>query len=144
MRGDMMAASSSTLAKLAPGTTVATARRQLTQALRAQGLDTPDLDARILTAHAPGLNHAGLAAQSARGLTRAEAETLMALAARRLMREPVARILGVKEFWGLPLRLNAETLVPRPETETVVEAALAALGAGHHSIQRHGVSLRLA
>ena len=46
---------------------------------------------------------------------------------RRLAREPVARILGVKEFWGLPLRLNAATLVPRPETETVVEAALAAL-----------------
>ena len=54
-----------------------------------------------------------------------------ALAARRLDREPVARILGVKEFWGLPLRLNAATLVPRPETETVVEAALAAIdGAG--------------
>ena len=48
--------------------------------------------------------------------------------ARRLAREPVARILGVKEFWGLPLALNADTLVPRPETETVVEAALAALG----------------
>ena len=42
-------------------------------------------------------------------------------------REPVARILGVKEFWGLPLRLNDATLVPRPETETVVEAALAAI-----------------
>ena len=42
-------------------------------------------------------------------------------------REPVARILGVKEFWGLPLRLNDATLIPRPETETVVEAALAAI-----------------
>jgi release factor glutamine methyltransferase len=41
---------------------------------------------------------------------------MAALAARRLEREPVARILGVKEFWGLPLRLNAATLVPRPET----------------------------
>ena len=49
------------------------------------------------------------------------------LAARRLDREPVARILGIKEFWGLPLRLNDATLVPRPETETVVEAALAAI-----------------
>ena len=52
-----------------------------------------------------------------------------ALAARRLGREPVARILGMKEFWGLPLRLNDATLVPRPETETVVEAALAAIDA---------------
>jgi release factor glutamine methyltransferase len=51
-----------------------------------------------------------------------------AIAQRRLEREPVARIVGTKEFWGLPLTLNADTLVPRPETETVVEAALAALG----------------
>jgi release factor glutamine methyltransferase len=43
----------------------------------------------------------------------------------------VARIIGHKEFWGLPLRLNADTLLPRPETETVVEAALAAVDAGH-------------
>src|SRR5262249_705232 len=45
--------------------------------------------------------------------------------------EPVARILGRKEFWGLPLKVNAETLLPRPETETVVEAALAALDCEH-------------
>ena len=45
-------------------------------------------------------------------------------ARRRLNGEPVARILGHKEFWGLPLRLSAETLVPRPDTETVVELAL--------------------
>jgi release factor glutamine methyltransferase len=58
-------------------------------------------------------------------LAPAEAQAIAALAARRRAHEPVARILGRKEFWGLPLRLNAETLVPRPETETVVEAALA-------------------
>ena len=51
-----------------------------------------------------------------------------ALTARRLSREPMARILGHQEFWGLPFRLSPETLVPRPETETVVEAALAAIG----------------
>src|SRR5262249_34580849 len=55
------------------------------------------------------------------------AGTIAGLSARRLGREPVARILGRKEFWGLPLKVNAETLLPRPETETVVEAALAAL-----------------
>ena len=47
-----------------------------------------------------------------------------------MAREPVARILGFKEFWGLKLKVSAATLVPRPETETVVEAALAALDAG--------------
>jgi release factor glutamine methyltransferase len=51
------------------------------------------------------------------------------LANRRLTSEPVARILGYKEFWSLPLRVDAATLVPRPETETVVEAALAAIDA---------------
>ena len=52
-----------------------------------------------------------------------EIAAIDALAARRLKREPVARILGLKEFWGLPLS-HARRLVPRPETETVVEAAL--------------------
>ena len=59
-----------------------------------------------------------------------EAKRLIALAARRLEREPVARILGVKEFWGLPLRISKSTLVPRPETETVMEAALDAIDQG--------------
>ena len=63
-------------------------------------------------------------------MTGAEAGAVAALTSRRLAREPVARIVGRKEFWGLPLKLNAHTLVPRPETETVVEAALAALDRG--------------
>src|SRR5262249_51477052 len=63
-----------------------------------------------------------------RTLTAAEAAVVSALMARRLTHEPIARIVGAKEFWGLTLKLNGDTLVPRPETETVVEAALAALG----------------
>ena len=106
---------------------IATARRTLTQAFRDNGLDTPELDARLLMGCALGLDHSGLVAQSDRQMTQAEADAIAALASRRLAREPVARILGVKEFWGLPLKLDAQTLVPRPETETVVEAALAAL-----------------
>jgi release factor glutamine methyltransferase len=89
---------------------------------------TPDLDARLLVAHALGLDHAALVVQGDRRLTPAETDRVAASAARRLKREPVARILGSKEFWGLPLRLNVATLVPRPETETVVEAALAVVG----------------
>ena len=49
---------------------------------------------------------------------------------RRLRGEPVARILGETEFWGLPFKLNAATLVPRPETETLVEVVLAAKPVG--------------
>ena len=111
----------------APGMTVAQARRALTDAFRQAELDSPELDARLLVGHALGLDHTGLTIESARSLGDDAAHALTALAARRLEREPVARILGVKEFWGLPLRLNDATLVPRPETETVVEAALAAI-----------------
>ena len=107
---------------------IAAARRALTQRLRDAGLDTPDLDARILVGHALKLDHAALAAHADRRLTDEEADAIAALARRRIDREPVARIVGTREFWGLPLALNADTLVPRPETETVVEAALAALG----------------
>jgi len=110
--------------------TVEQARRQLTQNFREAGLDSPELDARLLVGHALGLDHAGLAAQAPRLLRVSEWEAISALAARRLQHEPIARILGAREFWGLPLRLNAETLVPRPETETVVEAALAAIDQG--------------
>ncbi|MET0710030.1 MAG: peptide chain release factor N(5)-glutamine methyltransferase, partial [Tardiphaga sp.] len=53
-----------------------------------------------------------------------EAARLEHLAARRINGEPIARILGVREFWGLSLTLSADTLVPRPDTETIVEAAL--------------------
>ncbi|MGH6771022.1 MAG: peptide chain release factor N(5)-glutamine methyltransferase [Xanthobacteraceae bacterium] len=108
---------------------IADARRTVAQRFRNSGIDTPELDARILIGHALGLDHAALAARPERTLSAADAEAIDALAQRRCAREPIARIVGVKEFWGLPLALNADTLVPRPETETVVEAAFAALGA---------------
>jgi release factor glutamine methyltransferase len=112
----------------APKLSVADARRALARSFRQGGLETPQLDARLLVAHALGLDHAALAAQSPRNLSAAETEVVARSAARRLAGEPVARILGVKEFWGLSLALDPATLVPRPETETVVDAALSALG----------------
>jgi len=121
------AANSLTRPEGAGARTVAAARRALAQKFRAAGLDSPDLDARILVGHALGLDHAALVAADARALDAVERATIAALAARRLEREPVARIVGRKEFWSLPLRVDAATLVPRPESETVVEAALAAV-----------------
>jgi release factor glutamine methyltransferase len=105
-------------------------RRALTAKFHAAGLDSPDLDCRILVGHALGLDHAALAAAATRRLGADEESAIAALTDRRLAGEPVARILGYKEFWSLPLRVDAATLVPRPETETVVEAALAAIHAG--------------
>jgi release factor glutamine methyltransferase len=114
--------------ELTTAETIASARQALARAFAAAALASPELDARILVAHALGLDAAGIVSQGARQVTLSERVAIAALAQRRLAHEPVARILGVKEFWGLPFSLNEETLVPRPETETVVEAALAALG----------------
>jgi release factor glutamine methyltransferase len=115
-------------ATIEAGVSIEAMRRQLAGQFREAGFDSPELDARLLVGQALGLEHAALVAQSRRRLVHAETETIAALARRRLAREPVARILGRKEFWGLPLRLNADTLLPRPETETVVEVALAVIG----------------
>src|SRR5262249_14292886 len=105
-------------------------RRELGLTFHQDGLDSPDLDARLLVGHALTLDHAALVAAAERTLTTGETQAIAALAARRLAGEPVARMTGRKEFWGLDLRLDPETLVPRPESETVIEAALAALGPG--------------
>jgi release factor glutamine methyltransferase len=110
------------------GVSIDAARRQLARKFRQRGLDAPELDARIIVGHVLGLDHTALAAHSDRVLTPEEAAGIAGLSARRLGREPVARILGHKEFWGLPFKLNTDTLVPRPETETVVEATLSSLG----------------
>jgi len=109
--------------------TVAEARRALAAQFHLAGLDSSDLDSRILIGHALGLDHAALVAAATRRLGADEESGIFALAGRRLAGEPVARILGYKEFWSLPLRVDSSTLVPRPETETVVEAALAAIDA---------------
>jgi len=105
--------------------TVAAVRWLLADKFRAAGIETPELDARILVAHALSLDHAGLAAAGTRILEGEEWDAIASLAERRLRHEPVARILGLKEFWSLTLRVDSTTLVPRPETETLVEAALA-------------------
>jgi release factor glutamine methyltransferase len=105
------------------------ARRALSRAFRDHGLESPDLDARLLTAHALGLDHSQLAAAATRDLTRSEVDKVNRAAARRLSREPVARILGRKEFWNLTLTITEAVLVPRPETETIVEVALEVIAA---------------
>jgi release factor glutamine methyltransferase len=110
------------------GGSIDAAQRQLARKFRQSGLDAPGLDARIILGHALGLDRTALAAHSDRVLTPEEAADIAELSARRLGREPIARILGHKEFWGLPFKVNADTLVPRPETETVVEATLSSLG----------------
>jgi release factor glutamine methyltransferase len=110
--------------------TIAAVRQTLAEKFRQGGIDSADADARLLVAHVLGVDRAALIANSERALTAQETAAIERLAARRLKHEPVARIFGVKEFWSLPLHISEAVLVPRPETETVVEAALDFVGRG--------------
>jgi len=112
------------------GQTVETARRTLAARLKSESIESAELDARILVGHALGLDLTGVITAAGRMLTSDETARLEDFTRRRLKHEPVARILALKEFWGLPLQLSAATLVPRPDTETVVELALEMLRAG--------------
>jgi release factor glutamine methyltransferase len=119
---------------------IAAVRRSIARRFRAAGIDSPDLDARLIVGHALGLDHADLVRDGERPLLPGEAAGIETLVSRRLGGEPVARITGVKEFWGLPFDVSPAVLVPRPDTETVVETALARL-AGDGARSR---SLRIA
>jgi release factor glutamine methyltransferase len=111
------------------GQTVESARRGLAARFKSRAIDSAELDARILVGAVLGLDLTGLIAAASRPLAADQSVRLADFARRRLAGEPVARILGHREFWGLKLNLSAATLVPRPDTETVVELALEILQA---------------
>jgi release factor glutamine methyltransferase len=106
------------------GQTIEATRRSLTARFKSGRIDTAELDARILVGAVLGLDLTGMITSANRTLTSDESIRLENFARRRLTGEPVARILGHKEFWGLTLKLSPATLVPRPDTETVIELAL--------------------
>lgn len=107
---------------------LAAALRAATARLRTAGLPGADLDARLLLGHVLGEPRLSLALHGERPLALEQAVGFERLIARRLAGEPVARILGHREFWGIEFALSADTLVPRPDSETLVEAALDRLG----------------
>jgi release factor glutamine methyltransferase len=94
------------------------------QILREAGIETPELDARLLLCHAAGLTHERYVARAREVLCPDEAARLEGAIARRLKREPVARIMGEREFYGRSFVLGPDTLDPRPDTETLIEAVL--------------------
>jgi release factor glutamine methyltransferase len=96
-------------------------------AIEASGL--VPVDARVLLAHVLDCDRAWLVAHGADPLTREQAHAFFALAKRRRDGEPVAYLTGRREFWGLDLAVTPAVLIPRPETETLVEAVLARLPA---------------
>jgi release factor glutamine methyltransferase len=96
--------------------------------LEQAGIETARLDAECLVAAGLGCPRWHLILEPTRRLSPAEFSRILRLLQRRERREPLAYVLGVREFWSLPMAVSAGVLVPRPETETLVEAALAAWG----------------
>jgi release factor glutamine methyltransferase len=97
----------------------------MAETLAAAGVEDARRDARLLTAHALGLPAQAVLVDGGRVLDTAQWQAVQDIAARRARREPVSRILGSRGFWTLELGLNADTLDPRPDTETLIDAALA-------------------
>ncbi len=106
---------------------IAEALRDGTARLAAAGIDSALSDARLLLMHALGIDRTGLLSRAAEPLPPEAAARYAAHLARRAAREPVSRILGRREFWSLDFALGPATLDPRPDSETLVEAALAAV-----------------
>ena len=105
-------------------TTVCDALDSALIALAAAGCDSPRLDAELLLADALGVDRAVIVSDPGRGLEPAEARRFQEHARRRTQREPVAYILGRKGFRTIELEVDGRVLIPRPETEHLVEAAL--------------------
>jgi release factor glutamine methyltransferase len=105
--------------------TAAEAIAVLAASFRGAGIDDARIDARLLASHVLQTDLAGLLSAPDRILTTGERARLAGLARRRLAREPVSRILGRRGFYSLDLAVSPATLDPRPDTETVVEVALA-------------------
>jgi len=108
---------------------VGDALRAAAQRLRASGSRSPRLDAELLLAASLGVTRSDLFRRPERTLTEAEAERFESFVRRREAREPVAYIRGVRAFRTVELEVTPEVLIPRPETETLVEVALETLAA---------------
>lgn len=99
-------------------------KASLAKAITQLNSDEATLEAQLLLQHVLNVNRAWLIAHEADALTSEQLEIFEALLQRRINGEPIAYILGYREFFGLNLKVTPDTLIPRPDTETLVEAAL--------------------
>ena len=104
--------------------TVGGAIDDLARVFAAAGVDAPRREAQLLVGHVAGLDRAQLTGRPERILSAAEGVALADLAGRRAAREPFAYLVGNQEFWSLNFKVTADTLIPRPESEAVIEAVL--------------------
>lgn len=126
---------------MAPDTALACSLGALLSEVRARlvraGLETAALDARLIVEAATGFDHAAMIVRAETAVPAAARETALAMAARREAREPVFRILGWREFYGLRLSLSGGVLEPRPDTEVLVDLALPLL---REVVRREGLA----
>jgi release factor glutamine methyltransferase len=113
--------------KFSAALTYAEAHGRAASLLAEVGIETPKRDARVLLCEAAHIDHAALLRDPDAHLSYRAAARLQAFVERRLAREPVSRILGRREFWGLTLRVTPDVLDPRADTETVVATAVETL-----------------
>jgi release factor glutamine methyltransferase len=104
--------------------TIEAVLRWTTDDLRSRGVDSPRLDAELLLARALGATRIQLIVDAKRELDSRELGSLRELVKRRRTREPMAYILGEREFYGRPFRVDRRVLIPRPDTEALVDVAL--------------------
>lgn len=109
---------------LMPSTTVGRAVNAATQRLEEAGVATARLDAQVILAHVLGVGRSWLFAHYEYALDDAQANDFTELIARRVKHEPVAYLIGRKEFYGIELQVDRRVLIPRPETEMLVDAVL--------------------
>ncbi|HEX3772751.1 MAG TPA: peptide chain release factor N(5)-glutamine methyltransferase [Polyangiaceae bacterium] len=107
-----------------PEWTIESVLRWATDDFRARGIERPRLDSELLLGKALGRTRIQLIADAKQLLEPGELGRFRELLKRRRAREPVAYILGVREFYGRPFRVDARVLIPRPDTETLIEVAL--------------------
>jgi release factor glutamine methyltransferase len=106
--------------------TAAEALRIGTARLREAGIESPRLEARLLLAHTLGVGQAALLGDQQAVIPGAAAAAFAAVIERRTAREPLALITGRREFWSLDFLVSPATLIPRPDSETLIQAAAAA------------------
>lgn len=107
--------------------TIKTALQRTREQFKEQGLQTPALDAEVLLSHVTGLDRTGLYREWEKPLSDEEATHYFVLTGKRLTGEPVAYLTGRREFMGLDFTVSPSVLIPRPETELLVETALTLL-----------------
>jgi len=108
-----------------PTWTIDAVLKWATDDFRSRGIDKPLLDAQVLLSHALSVSRTQLVIDAKKPLAPDELARFREMVRRRRAREPVAYLLGVREFYGRPFRVDKRVLVPRPDTETLVDVALA-------------------